>query len=51
MGVYRSFCYKVEDAFVKMITKKQDNHIIKEKVSTYRTKRVSEKKVELQKKV
>jgi len=36
MGVYRSICYKVEDAFVKLITKKEEPEQVKEKVEKYR---------------
>ncbi|MGG3641024.1 hypothetical protein [Bacillus gobiensis] len=36
MGVYRNICYKVEDVFVKMLTKKHNREIILEKVSNYR---------------
>ncbi|MGR3764096.1 PH domain-containing protein [Rossellomorea sp. NS-SX7] len=38
MGVYQKLCYKVEDFFVKTLTKKQDQTMIKEKVASYRTK-------------
>jgi Bacterial PH domain len=38
MGVYQKLCYKVEDFFVKTLTKNQDETIIREKVTNYRTK-------------
>jgi hypothetical protein len=38
MGVYRTFNYKVEDLIIKMLSKKQDTEMIKEKVANYRTK-------------
>ncbi|MCA0149699.1 hypothetical protein LCD52_12940 [Rossellomorea vietnamensis] len=38
MGVYQKLCYKVEDFFVKTLTKNQDETIIREKVTSYRTK-------------
>jgi hypothetical protein len=38
MGVYKKLCYKVEDFFVKTLTKNQDETIIREKVTNYRTK-------------
>ncbi|QHE60398.1 hypothetical protein FHE72_04590 [Rossellomorea vietnamensis] len=38
MGVYQELCYKVEDFFVKTLTKNQDETIIREKVTSYRTK-------------
>jgi hypothetical protein len=38
MGIYRTFSYKVEDLFIKMLSKKQDSGMIKEKVANYRTK-------------
>ncbi|CAG9620326.1 hypothetical protein [Sutcliffiella rhizosphaerae] len=37
MGIYKTVCYKVEDVFVKLLSKKQDSELVKEKVSTYRT--------------
>ncbi|MGM7719180.1 PH domain-containing protein [Metabacillus sp. Hm71] len=43
MGVYRSICYKVEDAFVKLITKKQEPEQVKEKVEKYRIEKEAEK--------
>jgi hypothetical protein len=36
MGVYQKVCYKVEDFFVKKLTKKQDSTAVKEKVESYR---------------
>ncbi|NQD65790.1 hypothetical protein HP456_07630 [Bacillus haikouensis] len=38
MGVYQKLCFKVEDFFVKTLTKKQDESMVKEKVASYRTK-------------
>ena len=38
MGIYRTISYKVEDVFIKMLSKKQDSKMIKEKVATYRTR-------------
>ncbi|MDQ0974831.1 hypothetical protein F4694_005370 [Bacillus niacini] len=38
MGIYRTISYKVEDLFIKMLSKKQDAEMIKEKVATYRTR-------------
>ncbi|MGQ4668010.1 cell envelope integrity protein TolA [Metabacillus halosaccharovorans] len=43
MGVYRSICYKVEDAFVKLIAKKKDPEQVKEKVEKYRVEIEAEK--------
>lgn len=43
MGVYRSICYKVEDAFVKLITKKEEPEQVKEKVEKYRIEKDAEK--------
>ncbi|WP_257349798.1 hypothetical protein [Pseudalkalibacillus decolorationis] len=51
MGIYQNVCYKVEDAFVKLLTKKEDTTVIKEKVATYRTAQKEKrdlKKVETQ---
>jgi hypothetical protein len=36
MTIYRTICYKVEDVFVKLLSKKQDQDIVKEKVKKYR---------------
>jgi hypothetical protein len=36
MSIYRTFSYKVEDVFIKLLSKKQDSEMIKEKVATYR---------------
>jgi hypothetical protein len=38
MGIYRTISYKVEDVFIKMLSKKQDTEMIKEKVTTYRAR-------------
>ncbi|SDN57806.1 hypothetical protein [Bacillus sp. OK048] len=38
MGLYRTISYKVEDVFIKILSKKQDSKMIKEKVTTYRTR-------------
>ncbi|MGM7703459.1 hypothetical protein ACSVDE_17135 [Pseudalkalibacillus sp. Hm43] len=43
MGIYQKVCYKVEDTFVKMLTKKSDQNVIKEKVETYRAEKEEEK--------
>ncbi|TCP24903.1 PH (Pleckstrin Homology) domain-containing protein [Scopulibacillus darangshiensis] len=43
MGVYRKVCYKVEDAFVKVLARKQDPEEVREKVATYRLKKEEEK--------
>lgn len=49
MGIYRTICYKVEDIIVKIISKKQDQNSIKEKVITYRIE--NEKRLAKQKSV
>lgn len=36
MGIYQIISYKVEDLFVKMLSKNQDPLVIKEKVNNYR---------------
>lgn len=36
MGIYRKVCYKVEDLFVKLLSKKQNSASVKEKVNDYR---------------
>lgn len=38
MGIYRTFSYKVEDLIIKLLSKKQDSEMIKEKVANYRSK-------------
>ncbi|MBZ5751347.1 PH domain-containing protein [Metabacillus rhizolycopersici] len=43
MGVYRNICYKVENVFVKILTKKQNSEAIEDKVINYRLKKVEEK--------
>lgn len=53
MGIYRTVCHKVEDIFVKVLTKKQDSAVITEKVSQYRSqkeKAIQEKKEKRKKK-
>jgi len=42
MGIYRSVCHKVEDLFVKMLTKKQEPEEVKLKVESYREQRLEE---------
>jgi hypothetical protein len=39
MGIYQKVCYKVEDIFVKIIAKKQDSELVKQKVQDYRTEK------------
>jgi hypothetical protein len=36
MGIYRTISYKVEDMFIKMLSKKQDPALVKQKVDKYR---------------
>jgi len=43
MGIYQTVCYKVEDLFIKMLTKKQKPEDVKLKVENYR-KQQSEKR-------
>jgi hypothetical protein len=38
MGIYRTLSYKVEDLFIRLLSKKQESEMIKEKVANYRTK-------------
>ena len=42
MNIYSNICYKVEDVFVKLLTKKQDSKVTATMVSTYRLKREEE---------
>ncbi|MBM7554442.1 PH domain-containing protein [Thalassobacillus pellis] len=48
MGVYRTFCYKVEDVFVGLFSKKQDPEEVKQKVKEYRDQKeaIKQKKKE-----
>lgn len=39
MGIYQNICYKVEDIFIKILTKKQDPAAVKTKVSNYRSEK------------
>ncbi|WP_187292166.1 hypothetical protein [Bacillus sp. 1NLA3E] len=39
MGFYRTVCHKVEDFFVKMLSKKQDVEGLKIKVNHYRSEK------------
>lgn len=43
MRIYRAICYKVEDIFVKMLSKKQNSALIKEKVNRFRIEKMSDK--------
>lgn len=43
MGIYQKICYKTEDLFVKLLTKKQDDVLVKEKVQTYRSNKEAAK--------
>ncbi|MED4461812.1 PH domain-containing protein [Metabacillus fastidiosus] len=42
MGIYRTICYKVEDVFIKFLTKKQEPEVVKRKVSDFRSKQEEE---------
>lgn len=39
MGVDQNICYKVEDLFIKILSKKQDPTAVKVKVSNYRSEK------------
>ncbi|APH06523.1 hypothetical protein [Bacillus weihaiensis] len=43
MGAYKSICYKVEDAFVKLLTKKHNSEEVTQKVIAYRNEKESGK--------
>ena len=45
MNLYNKVCYKVEDVFVKMLTTKQDELVVKEKVSQYRLSKENSKDI------
>ncbi|RKL66483.1 hypothetical protein CR203_14375 [Salipaludibacillus neizhouensis] len=44
MGIYQKLCYKVEDAFVGVMAKKQDSEVVREKVESYRISKEDAKK-------
>ncbi|WP_347552932.1 PH domain-containing protein (plasmid) [Pseudalkalibacillus hwajinpoensis] len=43
MGVYRTVCYKVEDVFVRVLSRKQDSETITMKVMDYRGSKEAQK--------
>lgn len=43
MKIYRKVCYKVEDLFVKMMTRKQELEEVQAKVQTFRQQKESVK--------
>ncbi|MFS0639108.1 hypothetical protein AB1K84_24810 [Mesobacillus foraminis] len=43
MGVYRTICYKVEDAFVGLLTKGKEPDKVKEKVNAFRRTKEAER--------
>lgn len=52
MGIYRTVCHKVEDVFVKVLSKNQDPEVVKERVSKYRIQKEEKRlqqKAELEK--
>jgi hypothetical protein len=53
MGLYRTICYKVEDIFVKLLTRKLEPQVVKMKVTKFRTEKeeiIKQKKLESDKK-
>lgn len=51
MELYRAICYKVEDIFVNMLSKKHNREQIKEKVNFYRTEKIKLREKKVTKKV
>ncbi|MBU8919300.1 hypothetical protein BGM25_25005 [Bacillus sp. FJAT-29953] len=47
MRIYKTICHKVEDLFVKVLSKNQDPSIVKEKVFSYRNKQAGDKKLKI----
>ncbi|MFF2446499.1 hypothetical protein ACFVSW_05280 [Neobacillus sp. NPDC058068] len=45
MELYRIVCHKVEDVFIKMLTRKQNQQEIKQKVETFRNQKAIEKEL------
>lgn len=43
MGVYKSVCYKVEDVFVRMLSRKKDSNVVQVKVTDYRQAKEAQK--------
>jgi hypothetical protein len=43
MGLYRIVCHKVEDLFIKMLTRKQNHLEIKQMVEGFRNQKTIEK--------
>lgn len=39
MDIYRTICYKVEDLFVKTISRKKDQAVVKGKVNNFRSEK------------
>ena len=39
MGIYRTVCYKVENLFVKILSRKQDQAAVEVKVNNFRSKK------------
>ncbi|MCQ6277058.1 hypothetical protein JMM81_19460 [Bacillus sp. V3B] len=39
MGIYQNVCHKVEDLFVKTLSRKQDQETVKAKVKKYRSEK------------
>lgn len=43
MGIYQTVCHKIEDVFVKVLTRKHDSEQVKIKVESYRKQKDEEK--------
>lgn len=43
MGIYKTVCYKVEDIFIKMMTRNQNPDEINQKIADYRNQKEIEK--------
>ncbi|KGX92083.1 hypothetical protein N781_03075 [Pontibacillus halophilus JSM 076056 = DSM 19796] len=43
MGIYQKTCYLVEDLFVKLLTRKENEKLVREKVTSYRIEKDEQK--------
>ncbi|WP_173918969.1 hypothetical protein [Halobacillus sp. Marseille-Q1614] len=44
LGIYRTVCYKVEDLFIRMMSRNQNSEEIKQKVIDYRNQKEMDKR-------
>jgi len=51
LGLYQTICYKVEDVFISMLSKKHKREQIKGKVDLYRAEKLKLREMKVTKKV